>query len=86
MFYASANFDDEVFDDPFSFSIERPQPGFGGHGIHYCLGANLARLEIGIMFDAMADRLPDLVPTGEPTRFRSGWINGVVELPANYVG
>lgn len=89
MFYASANFDEDVFDDPFAFNIERdpnPHLAFGGHGIHYCLGANLARLEIGIMFDALADRLPDLMPTGAPTRFRSGWINGVVALPANYHG
>jgi cholest-4-en-3-one 26-monooxygenase len=89
MFYASANFDEDVFDDPFTFKIERdpnPRLAFGGHGIHYCLGANLARLEIGIMFDAMADTLPDLMPTGEPTRFRSGWINGVVSLPASYRG
>lgn len=69
MFYASANFDEDVFDDPFAFNIERdpnPHLAFGGHGIHYCLGANLARLEIGIMFDALADRLPDLMPTGRP--------------------
>lgn len=89
MFYASANFDEEMFEDPFTFNIERdpnPHLAFGGHGIHYCLGANLARLEIGIMFDALADRLPDLAPTAAPTRFRSGWINGVTSLPAAYLG
>src|SRR6201996_6217232 len=56
MFYRSANFDDEVFDDPFSFNILRnpnPHVGFGGTGAHYCIGANLARMTIDLMFNAI---------------------------------
>src|SRR6201998_2911056 len=57
MFYRSANFDDEVFDHPEQFDIQRdpnPHVGFGGTGAHYCLGANLARLEIDLLFTSIA--------------------------------
>ena len=63
MSYRSANFDEEVFDDPFSFNILRdpnPHVGFGGTGAHYCIGANLARMTIDLMFNAIADHMPDL--------------------------
>ena len=63
MFYRSANFDEEVFDDPFTFNILRdpnPHVGFGGTGAHYCIGANLARMTIDLMFNAIADHMPDL--------------------------
>ena len=87
MFYTSGNFDEEVFDDPFTFDITRennPHLGFGGHGAHYCIGANLARKEIDIMFNTIADKIPGIVPTGKPRRLRSAWINGVKELDATY--
>ncbi|NUS45094.1 MAG: cytochrome P450 [Mycobacteriaceae bacterium] len=80
MFYSSANFDDDVFDDPFSFDILRdpnPHVGFGGTGSHYCLGANLARLEIDLMFNALADAMPDIRQLDDPVRLRSGWLNGI---------
>ena len=73
MFYASANFDDEVFDDPFTFDITRspnPHVAFGGHGAHYCIGANLARMEVGVIFDVLADLAPDIRKTSEPRRTR----------------
>lgn len=87
MFYGSANFDDEVFSDPFTFDIMRdpnPHLGFGGNGTHYCIGANLARLEIDLMFNAIADHMPNITVVGEPRRLRSGWLNGIKELPVNY--
>ena len=88
MFYRSANFDEDVFDDPYSFNILRdpnPHVGFGGTGAHYCIGANLARLEVEIMFNTIADRLPDIAREGDARRLRHGWINGIKELPTKYV-
>ena len=67
LFYRSANFDEEVFDSPERFDIRRdpnPQLGFGGTGTHYCLGANLARLEIDLMFNAIADGMPSIRRAG----------------------
>ena len=87
MFYRSANFDEEVFEDPEQFNIMRtpnPHVGFGGTGAHYCLGANLARLEIDLMFNAIADAMPDISKSGDPQRLRSGWLNGVKRLPVSY--
>ncbi|MFZ2239528.1 MAG: cytochrome P450 [Gordonia amarae] len=87
MFYASANFDEEVFDDPFSFNILRdpnPHVGFGGNGSHFCVGSNLARMEINLMFNAIADIVPDITRLEEPKRLRHGWINGVKEMRVDY--
>ncbi|AQA01197.1 steroid C27-monooxygenase [Mycobacterium sp. MS1601] len=87
LFYSSANFDEDVFDRPFEFDITRspnPHLGFGGNGIHYCIGANLARTEIRLMFEAIADLLPDIEVLGEPQRLRSGWINGIKDLQVAY--
>jgi cholest-4-en-3-one 26-monooxygenase len=87
MFYRSANFDEEVFDRPERFDIMRnpnPHVGFGGTGAHYCLGANLARLEIDLMFNAIADAMPAITKAGDPLRLRSGWLNGVKRLPVAY--
>ncbi|MDR3655345.1 MAG: cytochrome P450 [Mycobacterium sp.] len=89
MFYRSANFDEEVFDDPYSFNILRnpnPHVGFGGTGAHYCIGANLARMTIDLMFNAIADHLPDLVSAGEPERLRSPFINGIKHWQVDYGG
>ena len=89
MFYRSANFDEEVFDDPFSFNIMRnpnPHVGFGGTGEHYCIGANLARMTINIMFNAIADHMPDLSSVSTPERLRSGWLNGIKRWQVDYSG
>ena len=87
LFYRSANFDEEVFDHPERFDIARspnPHLGYGGYGTHYCLGANLAKLEIGLIFNAIADAMPQIAKAGAPVRLRSGWINGIKTLPVRY--
>jgi cholest-4-en-3-one 26-monooxygenase len=87
LFYRSANFDEDVFDRPERFDILRdpnPHVGLGGFGAHYCLGASLAKLEIGLIFNAIADAMPDITEAGQPERLRSGWINGIKRLPVSY--
>ena len=87
LFYRSANFDEEVFDDPDTFNILRnpnPHVAFGGTGAHYCIGANLARMTIDLMFNAIADQTPDLTTAGDPERLRSAFINGVKHWQVDY--
>jgi len=87
LFYRSANFDEEVFDQPERFDIRRnpnPHLGFGGSGAHFCLGASLARLEIDLIFNAIADTMPGIRKAGDPVRLRSGWLNGIKRLPVAY--
>ncbi|MFW0788548.1 cytochrome P450 [Gordonia sp. CPCC 205333] len=87
LFYSSANFDEEVFDEPFNFDVLRdpnPHLSFGGSGAHFCVGANLARLEVGLIFDAIADMLPDISKVADPGRLRAGWLNGVKEFDVRY--
>lgn len=89
MFYASANHDPEVFDHPERFDITRDPNlhlGFGGGGPHYCMGKNLAIMEIDLMFNAIADAMPDIKLVGDPRRLRSAWINGVKEMQVSYEG
>jgi cholest-4-en-3-one 26-monooxygenase len=87
IFYASGNHDEDVFENPSRFDILRdpnPHLAFGGHGAHYCIGANLARLEVEVIFNVIADKAPNIRPTGEPRRLRHAWINGIKELPVAY--
>jgi cholest-4-en-3-one 26-monooxygenase len=87
MFYSSANFDPEVFDEPERFDILRnpnPHVGFGGTGSHYCIGANLARLEIDLIFNAIAQAMPDISEVSPPDRLRSGWLNGIKHYQVKY--
>jgi cytochrome P450 len=85
MLYSAANRDERVFDDPERFDVTRPlqpqQVGFGAGGPHFCLGANLARREISVMFDEIRRRLPDLRITAEPAYLQSNFINGIKRLP-----
>jgi cholest-4-en-3-one 26-monooxygenase len=89
IFYSSANFDEAVFDAPERFDIGRdpnPHLGFGGSGAHFCLGASLARLEIDLIFNAIAEHMPDISRAGPERRLRSGWLNGIKEFPVTYGG
>ncbi len=84
IWYASANRDEDVFDDPFRFDIERDpndHVAFGGGGPHFCLGASLARMEIRVLFEELATRVPTLEPLGPPDRLRSNFIGGIKHLP-----
>ena len=87
LFYWSANRDEDVFDDPYTFDITRSpndHVGFGGPGPHFCLGAHLARREITVMFRELFRRLPDIEATGEPARLQSNFINGIKHLPCKF--
>ncbi|RSM83675.1 steroid C27-monooxygenase [Amycolatopsis sp. WAC 01375] len=87
MFYSSANFDPDHFDEPEKFDILRednPHVGFGGTGSHYCIGANLARLEIDLIFNAIADVMPDITEVSPPDRLRSSWLNGIKHYQVRY--
>jgi len=85
--HVSANRDETVFTDPDAFDIGRTpnnHMAFGGGGPHFCLGANLARMEIRVMFDRLLDRLPDIRLDGEVQRLRSNFINGVKHIPVAF--
>lgn len=87
LLYGSANFDEDAFENPERFDILRkhnPHLSFGGTGAHYCIGANLARMEIDLIFGAIADHLPDISVLGDPRRLQSGWINGITALRVDY--
>jgi cytochrome P450 len=84
MFYNSANRDERAFEDPFHFDVKRSpneHAGFGAGGPHFCLGANLARREIKLMFEELFRRLPDLEITGEPDYLQSAFIHGIKRMP-----
>ena len=87
MFYNSANRDERKFDDPHTFDLRRAPNehfGFGVGGPHFCLGANLARREIRIMFEELFRTLPDLEITGEPDYLQSAFIHGIKRMPCRF--
>jgi cytochrome P450 len=87
MWFNSANRDERVFEDPFTFDITRspnPHLGYGGGGPHFCLGANLARREIRVMFEQLFQRLPDLEITAEPAILQSSFIHGIKRMPCAF--
>jgi cytochrome P450 len=90
MFYGAANRDPRVFDDPERFDVLRqpnPHVGFGGPGPHFCLGANLARREVAIIFRELFKRLPDLEVTGDAIPLASEGIplvTGIKHLPVTF--
>jgi cholest-4-en-3-one 26-monooxygenase len=86
-FHASANRDESVFDAPDTFDVGRdpnPHIAFGGGGPHFCLGANLARMEIRVMFEHLLDRLADIRQDGDEQHLQSRFINGVKHLPVAF--
>jgi cholest-4-en-3-one 26-monooxygenase len=84
IWYCSANRDEDVFADPFNFDIRR-QPNehlaFGGGGPHFCLGASLARMEIKVLFEELAQRAPRISRRGPTAALRSNFIGGIKHLP-----
>jgi cholest-4-en-3-one 26-monooxygenase len=87
MWYISANRDEDVFDRPFEFDITRSpneHVGFGGGGPHHCLGMNLARMEIYVLLEEMAKRMPTLERTGEAQPLRSNFIAGIKHMPVSF--
>jgi cholest-4-en-3-one 26-monooxygenase len=85
--HTSANRDESVFTDPDTFDIARSPNNhiaFGGGGPHFCLGANLARMEIMVMFDRLLDRIPDIRLDGEVQRLQSNFINGTKHIPVAF--
>jgi len=88
MWYWSANRDEAVFADAARFDITRKNAddmlGFGGGGTHFCLGANLARREMQVMFGEILTGLPDLEITGEPDRLKSSFVNGIKRMPCEF--
>ena len=84
IWYASGNFDEERFADPYRFDIGRTPNRhltFGLGGPHFCLGAHLARLEVRIWLEEMVPYLDRIELDGEPTRLRSNFFNGIKRLP-----
>jgi cholest-4-en-3-one 26-monooxygenase len=82
--HTSANRDERAFENPDTFDVTRSPNNhiaFGGGGPHFCLGANLAKMEITVMFDRLLERLPDMRLDGEVQRLQSNFINGTKHIP-----
>lgn len=87
MWHIAANRDPRAFDDPWTFDITRSpndHVGFGGGGPHFCLGSNLAKMEIALMFKGIAERLPDIRLAGDVSYLRSNFIGGVKKMPVEF--
>jgi cholest-4-en-3-one 26-monooxygenase len=86
LFYASANRDEDAFPDAGRFDVGRTPNDHLAFGIgpHFCLGANLARLEIRVMFEELLRRMPDVEVAGSVERLRSNFINGIKRMPIRF--
>jgi cytochrome P450 len=84
--YAAANRDPQVFDRPDEFDIGREHNRHisFGDGTHFCLGSNLARLQVRVLLTELLTRLPDIRPTGPAERMRSNFVNGIKRLPVEF--
>ncbi|MFI5627046.1 cytochrome P450 [Nocardioides sp. NPDC051685] len=84
--YASANRDESVFENPDRFDITRdPNPHISfGDGTHYCLGANLARMQVQTLLTELFTRLPDIEVSGEASHMQSSFMNGIKHLPVSF--
>jgi len=88
LWYVSANFDEDVFEDPQRFDVARrpnPHVTFGRGGPHFCLGSFLAQLEIRILLEEILARKVRFELTGDPVRLSSNFINGFKSLPVRVV-
>jgi cytochrome P450 len=84
MWFASGNRDEEVFADPYNFDVMRPNNDhmtFGKASPHLCLGNNLARMEIRLMFEELLPRVATIKRAGEVKRVRSNFVNGIKKFP-----
>jgi len=87
LWYNSANRDEAAFEKPYRFDVTRSpneHVGFGGPGAHHCLGANLARREITVVFRELLRRLPDLEISGAPELLSSNFIHGIKRMPCTF--
>jgi cholest-4-en-3-one 26-monooxygenase len=87
MYYASANRDEDVFANPHTFDITRSpneHVTFGAGGVHYCLGASLARAEIKATMRQIVERMPDIELAGPPNRLHSDFVNGIKTMPVKF--
>ena len=87
LWYNSGNRDEAKFANPWFFDVTRepnPHVGYGGGGAHFCLGANLARREIRVMFEELHRQIPDIVAVEEPAILRSAFIHGIKRLPVTW--
>ena len=87
IYYSSGNRDGAALAEPDRFDVTRQENehvAFGGGGPHFCLGANLARAEVRIIFDVIADRMPDISQAGPPRMLRSNFLHAIKELPVRY--
>jgi cytochrome P450 len=84
--YVSANRDEEVFDDPFRFDVGRnPNKHLAfGYGVHFCLGAALARMEVSSFFNELLPRLKSIELNGEPELIATTFVGGLKHLPIRY--
>ena len=87
MYYAAANRDEEVFDDPHRFDVSR-RPNdhvtFGGGGVHFCLGASLAKAQIRATMQQVVERLGNPQPAGPMRRLKSDFVDGITEMPITF--
>jgi cytochrome P450 len=84
----SGNRDEEVFENPDTFDVGRTpnkQMAFGPGGIHHCLGAHLARMEVRVAFEEMLKRVDGFELTGKPERLRSNFFNGIKRMPVRVI-
>jgi len=86
LFYPSANRDEDVYDDAFTFRIDRvPNRHLGfGVGEHFCLGAHLTRLELQVAYKHLLPRIEEIELAGPVSRLRSSLVGGVKRLPIRY--
>lgn len=84
--YPSANRDEEIFEDPFRFDVSRdPNKHVSfGYGVHFCLGAALARMEINSFFTELIPRLDSIELTGAPRSTATTFVGGLKHLPVRY--